>query len=69
MGDLQDGIRVRLGDQISPHKYIRNTSICGTTPREHLLKAGQRPQTSQRARNSPHISVGQKKKEKTEAKE
>ena len=36
---------------------------------EHLLNAGRRPQTSQKARNSPHTWVGQKKKEKTETKE
>ena len=52
----------------SSHKYIRNTSTCGTIPTEHLLNAGRRPQTSQMARNSLHTSVGQKKKEKTEDK-
>ena len=46
-----------------------NTSTCGTTPTEHLLKAGRRPQTSKKARNSPHTWVVQKKKEKTETKE
>ena len=45
---------------------IKNTSTCGTTPTEHLLNAGRRPQTSQKARNSPHTWVGQKKKEKTD---
>ena len=53
-GDLQDGRGVRHGDHLPPHKYIRNTSACGTTPTEHLLNAGRRPQTSQKARNSPH---------------
>ena len=67
--ELQDGRRVRRGDHLPPHKYIRNTSTCGTTPREHLLNAGRRPQTSQKARNSPCTWVGQKKKEKTETKE
>ena len=43
-----------------------NTSTCGTTPTEHLLNAGRRPQTSQKARNSPCTWVGQKKKEKTD---
>ena len=33
-------------------------------PTEHLLNAGRRPQTSQKARNSPRTWVGQKKKEK-----
>ena len=64
--ELQDGGRVRSGDHLPSHKYIRNTSTCGTAPTEHLLKAGRRPQTSPKARNSPHTWVGQKKKEKTE---
>ena len=68
-GDLQDGRGVRCGDHLPPHKYIRYTSTCGTTPTEHLLNAGRRPQTSQKARNSPCTWVGQKKKEKTETKE
>ena len=42
-GELQDGGGVRCGDHLSPHKYIRNTSTCGTTPTEHLLNAGRRP--------------------------
>ena len=46
--DLQDGRRVRHGDHLPPHKYIRNTSTRGTTPTEHLLNAGRRPQTSQK---------------------
>ena len=60
-GDLQDGGGVRCGDHLPPHKYIRNTSTCGTTPTEHLLNAGRRPQTSQKAKNSPRTWVGQKK--------
>ena len=35
--DLQDGRGVRRGDHLPPHKYIRNSSTCGTTPIEHLL--------------------------------
>ena len=35
------------------HKYIRNTSTCGTTPTEYQLNTGRRTQTSQKARNSP----------------
>ena len=62
--ELQDGRRVTLGDHLPPHKYIRNTSTCGTTPTVHLLNAGRRPQISQKARNSPRTWVGQKKKEK-----
>ena len=61
--DLQDGGGVRWGDHLPPHKYIRNTYTCGTTPTEHLLNAGRRPQTSQKARNSPRNWVGQKKKQ------
>ena len=67
--ELQDGGRVRHGDHLPLHKYIRNTSKCGTTFTEHLLNAGRRPKTSQKARNSPRTWVGQKKKEITETKE
>ena len=65
-GDLQDGGGVRCGDHLPPHKYIRNTSTCGTTPTEHLLNASRRPQTSQMARNTPRTWGGQKKKGKTD---
>ena len=51
-GDFQDDGGVRHGDHLPPHKYIRNTSTCGTVPTEHLLNAGRRPQSSQKARNS-----------------
>ena len=67
-GYLQGGGGVRCGDHLPPHKYIRNTSTCERTPKGHLLNAGRRPQTSQKARNSPRTWVGQKKKEKTEMK-
>ena len=67
--DHQDGGGVRRGDHLPPHKYIRNTSTCGTTPTEHLLNAGRRPQTFQKERKSPSTWVEQKKKEKTETKE
>ena len=66
--DLQDGRGVRCGDHLPPHKYISNTSTYGTTPTEHVLNAGRRPQTSQKARNSPHTWAGQKKKEKNREK-
>ena len=62
--DLQDGRGVRHGDHLPPHKYIKNTSTYGTTPTEHILNAGRRPQTSQKARKSPCTWVGQKKKKK-----
>ena len=65
----EDGGRVRHGDHLPPHRYIRNTSTRGTAPIERLLNAGRRPQTFQKARNSPRTWVGQKKIEKTETKE
>ena len=52
-GDLQDGGGVRRGDHLPPHKYIRNTPTCETTPTEYLLNAGRGPQTSETARKSP----------------
>ena len=52
-GDLQDGRGIRRADHLPPHKCIKNTSTRGTTPTEHLLNAGRKPQTSQKARNSP----------------
>ena len=54
VGDLQDGRGVRHGDHLPPHKYLKNTSTCGTTPMEHLLNAGRRPQTSQK-QETPHV--------------
>ena len=68
-GSGQDGRRVRRGDHLPSHRYIRNTSIRGTAPTEHPLNTGRRCQTSQKARNSPSTWVGQKKKEITETKE
>ena len=65
----EDGGRVRRGDHLLPHRYIRNTSTRGTAPIEHPLNAGRRRQTSQKARNSPRTWVGQKKKGITETKE
>ena len=67
--ELQDGRGVRRGDHLLPHKYIRNTSTCGTTPTEHLLNAGKRPQTSQRARNYPTYLGRPKEKRKVRDKE
>ena len=46
--DFQDGGGVRRGNHLPPHKYTKNTSTYGTTPTEHLLNAGRRPQTSQK---------------------
>ena len=48
-GDFQDGRGVRHGDNLPSHRYIKNTSACGTTATEHLLNAGRRPQSSKRA--------------------
>ena len=59
-----DGGGVRRGDHLPCHRYIRNTSTCGTTLTEHLLNVCRRPQTSQKTRNYPCTWVGQKKKEK-----
>ena len=67
-GDLQDCRGVRNRDHLPAHKQIKNTSTCETAPTEHLMNAGKRPQTSQKARKSPSTWVGQKKKEKTETK-
>ena len=63
MGGPSNGGGVRCGDHLPPHKYIKNISTCGTAPTEHLLNAGKRPQTSQKARKSPCTWVGQKKKQ------
>ena len=60
--DLQGGRGVRRGDHLPPHKYIRNTCTRGTALTEHILNTGRRPQTSQKARNSPRTWGGQKKK-------
>ena len=68
-GVLQDDRGVRCGDHLPPYKYMKNTSTCGTTPIEHLLNAGRRHQTSQKAKKSPCTWVGEKKTEKTETKE
>ena len=62
--ELQDGGRVRYGDHLPPHRYIRNTSTCGIPPIEHILNAGRRPQTSQKARNSPTYLGRAKEKRK-----
>ena len=63
-GSGQDGGRVRRGDHLPSHRYIRNTSTRGTAPTEHPLNAGRRCQTSQKARNSPRTWVGQKKRQR-----
>ncbi|XP_059858082.1 6-phosphofructo-2-kinase/fructose-2,6-bisphosphatase 1 isoform X5 [Delphinus delphis] len=49
-------------DLTREHGYIRNTSTRGSAPTEHTVNAVRRPQTSQKARNSPRNRVGKKKK-------
>ena len=62
--ELQDGGRVRRGDHLLPHKYIRNTSTCGTTPTEHLLNAGRRPQSPPKGKKLPTYLGRAKEKRK-----
>lgn len=40
----------RMGDHLSPYKYIRNSSPYGTNPTEHLLKSGRRPPDFQKGK-------------------
>ena len=63
-GDFQDGGGVRLGDHLPPHKYIKNTSACGTTPTEHLLNAGRRLHASRKnpTQHCKAVSLQLKKK-------
>ena len=67
--ELHDGGGVKTRRSASSPQIIRNTSTRGTTPTEHPVNAGRRPQTSQKARNSPRTWVGQKEEENTETKE
>ena len=50
-GNFQDSGGLRYGDRLPPHKYIKNTSACGATPTDHLLKAGRRSQTSKKQKD------------------
>ena len=52
LGNLQDGGGLRHGNDLLPHRNIKTTSTSGTSPTEHELNMGRRPQTSQKARNS-----------------
>ena len=54
-GDLQDGGGVRLGDHLPPHKYIKNTSTCGTTPIEHLQNALAEDLRHPKRQETPHV--------------
>ena len=53
-GDLQDGGVVRRGDHLPPHRYIRNTSTCGTAPTEHQLNATEDLRLRKR-QETPHV--------------
>ena len=53
-GPGANGGGVRHGDHLPPHKYIKKTSTCGTAPTEHVQNTGRGPQTSKKARKSPH---------------
>ena len=50
-------VEVQDVELTSCHKYIKNTSMCGTILVKHLLNTGRRPQTSERARKSPWNQV------------
>ena len=51
-----------------PHRYIKNTSTCGTILIQLLLNAG-RPQTSKRVENLHVTEHGKRKKNKRKRKE
>ena len=67
----EDGRRVRRGNHLPPHRYIRNTSKHGTAPIEHPLTLAEdlRPPKRQKTLHVGVFWVGQKKKEKTVTKE
>ena len=70
MGEkLEDDERVSCGDHFPLHRFIRNKSAGRTAPIKQPLNAGQRPHTSQSARNSPRTWVGGKRKEITETRD
>ena len=52
--DLRDGGGVRCEDHLPPHKYIKNTSTCGTTPTEHLLTLAEDLRLTKRE-ETPHV--------------
>ena len=61
----QDGWRSRMWSSPSPTNIPQTpTSTYRMILTEHLLKAGRRPQTSKKARQSPHNWVGQKEKKR-----
>ena len=61
---LQDGRGLRCGDHLPPHKYIKNTSTCGTTPTEHFMNVGRTPQLTKRKETSHIPGSGKRKKKK-----
>lgn len=55
---------------IYSHKYIENTTTCGTICTEHLQKkTGKRPQDYDRARKTLRNQIGHKKEEEQEKKQ
>ena len=61
--ELQDGGGVRCGDHLPPHKYITNTSTCGTPPTERLLNTGRRPQDFPKHKKLPtYLGRGKEKR-------
>ena len=56
-----------MGDQLPPHKYMKNIFACGTVLTENL-NPGRRPQTSKKARQSPQNKVGQRQRLKKKKK-
>ena len=64
MRDLQDGRGVRRGDHLPLHKYIRNTSICGTILQNTYWTLAEDLRLPKRQETPPRTWVGQKKEEK-----
>ena len=54
-GDIQDAGRVRRGDHLPSHKYIRNTSTCGTTPTEKPTERWQKTSDLPKGKKLPHV--------------
>ena len=61
--DLQDGREVRRGKHLPPYKYIKNTSTCGITPTEHLLKIWQKTSDFPKGKKTPmHLGWAKEKR-------
>ena len=63
---FKDGRRVRRGYHLPPHKYIKNTSTCGTTPTEHWQKTSDFPKDK---KLPTYLGRAKEKRKKTETKE